>query len=539
MKFAVWTGLFATLVGLTFSGCARHQTTAQMAKESGTLILGNGAEPEDLDPQIITAFTDQNVANALFEGLTAIDETTSQAVPAAAASWSVSPNGLVWTFHLRPGLTWTNGEPLTAGDFIRSWQRILNPKLGSEYAYVLYPIRNAEAYNSGARTDVSTLGLEAPDAQTIVITLERPTAYLPSLVSLAAWFPVNSRVLARFDALERRGTAWTRPENFVGNGPFILKSWKPNDSIVVVKNPAYWGAGAVHLSAIKFLPIESPDVEEHDYRAGQIHVTSGLPATKLASYRETHPSELRVDPFLQTFFLRFNVTRAPFGDPRVRQALSLAIDREAISRAVLFGAFPAAHSLTPANCGGYTPRASIGTDVARARALLAEAGFPDGKGFPAFEVQARNNEIQPKVVEAIQAQWKKALGITITIASTEQKTYLQNQQTLTYSVSMAAWAGDFLDPVTFLNLFVGKSGLNWTGWSNARYDHLIEAAGAALTSPERFERFQEAEALLLSEGPITPLYFGAQTYLIDPSVRGWPPSLLGLHRFARVSFVSP
>ena len=242
---------------------------------------------------------------------------------------------------------------------------------------------------------------------------------------------------------------------------------------------------------------------------------------------------------LQTFFLRFNVTRPPFGDPRVRQALSLAIDREAISRAVLFGAFPPAHSLTPPNCGGYTSRATVGTDIARARALLAEAGFPEGRGFTAFEVQARNNEIQPKVVEAIQEQWKKALGITITIASTEQKTFLQNQQSLNYTVSMSGWVGDFVDPVTFLNLFMSTSGTNWTGWANPRYDRLLEAAAAARTQAERFEDFQKAEALLLTEGPISPLYHGASTYLIDPSVKGWAPSLLGYHRYTQIHFATP
>ena len=539
MKRSVLAFLVAIAAALVPLGCARHETSAQIARESGMLILGNGAEPEDLDPHVVTAFTDGNILEALFEGLTGIDEATSEVVPAAAQRWSVSADALVWTFHLRPGLRWSNGEALTAADFIRSWQRILLPKLGSEYAYLLYPIKNAEAYNTGSLKDPSALGLKAPDERTVVITLERPTAYLPTLVALSPWYPVNPRVLARFNALESRGTAWTRPGNLVGNGPFLLKSWSPNDSIVVVKNPAYWGADSVTLSAIKFLPIESPDVEEHDYRAGQIHVTNALPSTKLATYRETRPGELRTDPLLQTFFLRFNVTRPPFGDPRVRQALSLAVDREAISRAVLFGAFPPAHSLTPPNCGGYTSRATVGTDIARARALLAEAGFPEGRGFPAFEVQARNNEIQPKVVEAIQEQWKKALGITITIASTEQKTFLQNQQSLNYTVSMSGWVGDFVDPVTFLNLFMSTSGTNWTGWANPRYDRLLEAAAAARTQAERFEDFQKAEALLLTEGPISPLYHGASTYLIDPSVKGWAPSLLGYHRYTQIHFATP
>ena len=519
---------------LALPGCVRRETPAAAAVRAQTLLLGNGAEPEDLDPQVVTAYTDQNILLALFEGLTAIDEKSSQAVPAAALSWEASADGLVWTFHLRAGLRWSNGERLTADDFVRSWRRMLLPAFAAEYAYLLYPIRNAEAFNQGRLSDPSSLGMSAPDAQTVRIELARPTPYLPVLAALPPWYPVNPRVLERFGAMSKRGTAWTRPGNLVGNGPFTLGEWQPNSRIVVARNEKYWNAEAVTLHQVVFFPTENPDAEERDFRAGQLHVTYALPVAKIAAYRRDSPDRLRVDPFLQTYFLRFNVRRAPLDDPRVRRALSLAIDRDAIAGRVLSSGYPPAHSFTPPDCGGYTARARVELDASQARKLLAEAGHPGGKGIPPIEVQARNDEVQQPVMEAIQAMWGRELGIRVTLVSLEQKTWLQNQQTLNYSVSTAGWAGDFLDPVTFLDLFVTGGGNNWTGWGDSAYDGLIGAAARESDPRARFEIFQKTESLLLEEGPVAPLYFGAHSYLIQPTVKGWKPALLGYHRYAYV-----
>jgi oligopeptide transport system substrate-binding protein len=260
-------------------------------------------------------------------------------------------------------------------------------------------------------------------------------------------------------------------------------------------------------------------------------VTYSVPVGKIAAYGRDAPDSLRVDPFLQTFFLRFNVTRAPFDDPRVRRALSLAIDRDAIARRVLSGAYPAAHSITPPNCGGYTARSGVGTDAELARRLLAEAGHPGGRGIGAFEVLVRNDEVQPPVMEAIQAMWGKELGIHATLATIEQKTWIQNQQTLNYAVSTSSWAGDFLDPVTFLDLFVTGGGHNWTGWGDGEYDRLIGQAAVERDQTRRLDLFQAAEAILLGRGPVAPLYFGAHSYLILPVVHGWAPAELGYHRY--------
>ncbi|MDD3179748.1 MAG: peptide ABC transporter substrate-binding protein [Opitutaceae bacterium] len=527
-----WSILLALTLAVTLGGgCSRRESPAEAGIRSQTLLLGNGAEPQDLDPHVVTAYTDQNILLALFEGLTAIDEKTSEPVPAAAESWTVSPDGLTYAFHLRAGLRWSDGEPLTADDFVQSWRRLLSPALAAEYAYLLYPVKNAAAFNAGKIADPAALGFAAPDPHTVVVSLERPTPYLPALTAQPSLFPVNPRVLRQFDALSRRGTDWTRPGNLVGNGPFQLKEWSPNARLVMEKNPLYWDAAKTRLRRIIFYPTENPDVEERDFRAGQLHLTYALPLAKVDSYRRNDPAKLRLDPFLETFFLRFNVTRPPLDQPKVRQALARAIDRTALTRNLLRGSRQPAHSFTPPDCAGYTARAGVPDDFGAARQLLAEAGFPDGRGLPVLEVQVRNDEIHAKTLEAIQAMWRRELGITITIAPVEQKTWVQNQQSLNYAISTARWVGDFVDPVTFLDLFAGGGGSNWTGWANPDYDRLLAQAAATANPRTRYELFQQAEALLLEASPVAPLFFGARIGLIHPAVKNWRPALLGFHRY--------
>ncbi len=506
---------------------------------TGTLLVGNPAEPQDLDPQLLTAGTEYDIIVALCEGLCVLDERTSQPEPAAAAAWEVSADGLVYTFHLRPAARWSNGDPLTAQDFVASWRRALTPAFASENAYLLYPLKNAAALNAGRLADFSLLGAEARDDHTLRLTLESPTPYLPALTALPVWFPVNPRVLAKFGALNERHPAWTRPENFVGNGPFTLTEWTPNARLVATKSPTYWDAARVRLDRIIFLTTESTDVDERNFRAGQVHITAGLPAAKIDNYRATNPAALRTDPFLQAIFLRFNTTRPPFTDARVRRAFSLAIDRDAIANRVLRGGQAPARSFTPPNLAGYTARASVPTDFATARRLLAEAGFPGGRGLPVLDLQVRNDQAQPKVAEVLQARWKKELGVDLTISQLEQKTWFQNQQNLDYTLAGAGWIGDFVDPVTFLGLFVSGGGNNWTGWADAAYDDLLARAARAPDPAARFGFFQQAEARLLEQAPVAPVFFGVRNYLIHPAVHGWEPSLLGQHQYKKVYLQSP
>lgn len=536
MRRSFLLSLCLAFLGLALlPACSKRETPVEAGIRTQTLHLGNGAEPQTLDPHLVAAYTDQNILLALFEGLCALDERTSQPVPAAATSWDVSADGLVYTFHLRPGLQWSDGTPLTAGDFVFAWRRALDPAFAAEYAYLLYPLKNAAALNAGTLTDPTQLGVAAPDDRTLRVTLERPTPYLPALTANPVWFPVSALALAAHGDATTRANPWARPGTLVSNGAFTLAEWVPNAHVKVARNPRYWDAATVRLAAIYFYPTENPDTEERSFRAGQLHLTAAVPATKLATYRAENPAALRVDPFLQTIFLRFNTTRPPFDSPAVRRAFALAIDRAAITRSVLRDANPPAPHFTPPHCGGYTARATVSTDFTAARALLAEAGFPGGQGLPVIQLQVRNDAQQPGMAEVLQALWVRELGVRLEITTLEQKTWVQNQQTLDYMISGAGWIGDFADPVTFLDLFVSHGGNNWTGWRDQAYDDLIARAAATADPAARLELFQQAEARLLDQAPITPVFFGAATYLIHPSVHGWEPALLGFHQYKKIS----
>jgi oligopeptide transport system substrate-binding protein len=516
------------------TGCARRETPAEAGRRTGTLLLGNGAEPQDLDPQTSVAIADDNILIALFEGLTCIDERTSQAVPGVAERWEASADGHRYTFHLRPDARWSNGDPVTAGDFVYSFHRILSPALGSEYAYLLYPIRNAEAFNTGKLKDFDAVGVRARDDRSLELTLDRPCPYLPALAAQPAWYPVHRATIEKFGPMDRRGTAWTRPGHLVGNGAFMLEEWHPNARIVVRRNPAYWDAGRNRLQAVVFFPTDDVAADESSFRAGQVHVTNDLLPDRIAHYRATAPEELRIDPLSQTYFLRFNVTRPPLNDPRVRQALAQAIDRAALARDVLQGSRQAAYALTPPDTGGYTPAAHEPSDFTAARALLAAAGYPGGRGFPPLEIQLFTDAINTKVLEAIQQMWHRELGIQVTLANQDFRVYLDNLRTLSYQVALSRWFGDYDDPSTYLDLFKTGGGNNWTGWGDPAYDRSEDQANAMLDPVRRTALLQQAEARLITAAPIAPLFYGTRTYLIQPYVRGWPPSLLAVHRYQYV-----
>ena len=535
MRLRRFVALFWFLAGLlTLAGCSRRETPVEAGIRTHTLLVGNAAEPADLDPHLASILNDQIIVNTLFEGLTLLDERTTNPLPAVAESWQAAPDGLVWTFRLRDGLQWSNGDPLVADDFVQSWRRILSPEFASDNAWYLFALKNAEAFNARKLTDPAAVGFAAPDARTLVLTLERPIPYLPALVSLPAWFPVNPRVLAKFEAMGKRGTAWTRPGNLVSNGAFTLAQWTPNARIVLEKNARHREAAQNRLERVVFFPIENPDVEERDFRAGQLHVTFNLPVTKIAAWQKQDAARLRADPTLQANFLRFNTSRPPLNDQRVRRALSLAIDRAALASSVLQGSRAPARALTPPGTGGYTARAAVETNLEEARQLLTAAGHPGGKGLAAIDIQCRNDEIMPRLAEALQQMWQRDLGVRTTISQVEQKTWIQNQQTLNYGISTAAWTADFPDPITFLGMFTTNSAYNWTGWTHPDYEKLLNTAAATADPMQRFEILQQAEALLLTEAPIAPLHFGAQTYLIHPAVKGWDPAPLVFRRFQKV-----
>ena len=522
------------LAVLALAGCTKRETPAESGIKTQTLLVGNRAEPSDLDPDTITVYTDSHIAYALFEGLTKLDAKTSLAAPLLATSWDISPDGKVYTFHLRPEARWSDGDRVTAEDFVYSYHRMLSPAFAGIYSYMLWPIRNAQAFNSGKLTDFSQVGLKAIDDHTLEVSLEKPTPYLPALASHTTWLPVQKKTIEKFGRMDEKGTKWTRPGNLVGNGAFMLTEWVPNSRIVVVKNPKYWDAANTRLNRIEFYPFEKPEIEDLNFRSGQLHTTYGLPMAKVPAYRTHVPLDLRVDPILSTFYLFFNCTKPPFDNPKVRLALAYAVDRDALSRDVTNGVYPPAHSLVAPNCGGYTSRAQIPDDPAKARQLLAEAGYPGGVGLPPIEVIIFQDEVSIRMTEAIQAMWQKELGVHVTIAQQEVKTNYQNQQTKNYSIAFSGWIADYADPNTFLGTMVSDCGNNYAGWSNKEYDRLIAEASTTADNATRLEIFQKAEAILLGDTPIVPLYIQPNVYAISPAVHGWTTTVVGFHEWNRI-----
>jgi len=526
--------LAGVLLPLLLIGCTPRESRIEQGNREGVLHKAIGAEPRDLDPHLVSAYTDMQVVLAFFEGLVAVEEETSKVVAACATSWEVSDDGLTWTFHLQEGLQWSDGEPLTAATFRDSFIRALTPDLASEYAYVLYPIKGAATFNAGEITDPATLGVAALDPVTLQITLEQPTPMLASILTLPVAYPVPLHVIDALGGRTDRANRWTRPEHIVGNGPFRLTAWQPQSHITSERNPHFRNADDVGLNGVTFYPFENAVTQEAAFRAGQLHMTSEVPLTKVASYRAESPEFLRVDPFVLTGFIRFNTTRPPLDDVRVRRALAMAIDRAALAANVFRGGEEAAYRLTPPDTAGYTSEAMLPHDPDQARALLAAAGFPQGEGFPELEIMSRAREINQSLIEAVQQMWRAELGISVNIAMKEQRVWLDQESHLNYDISNARWIGDYVEPYTFLELFLSYSGNNNTGWSNPAYDDALQRAASIADDAARYALYQKAEALLLEDAPIAPVYHGTQVYLIRPEVEGWPPALLGFHRYQRI-----
>lgn len=526
--------LAGLLTALTLAGCWSRESPVERGNREQVLHRSLGADVAELDPHIVTGLPEFNVVSALFEGLVGEDPHDLHPVPGVAESWEVSPDLLRYTFHLRADAKWSNGEPVTAQDFLNAYKRVLSPELGADYAAMLYVVQNAEAYHKGSLREFSSVGFATPDSRTFVITLDHPTPYFLTLLSHPVWYPVHLPTVERTGSAYRRGNPWTRPENFVGNGPFTLKEWRPDRVIIVEKNAYYWDAANVRLHAIHFHPSASIDAEERAFRAGQLHITEALPVSKVDAYRRDRPEVLRIDPFLDTYFYRINVTRPVLNEAKVRRALSLAIDRKAIVENITRGGQMPAYSFTPPGTAGYEPPHGAASDPAAARALLAEAGYPEGRGLPTLEILINSSGNHRVIAEAVQEMWRRELGVSTSIINMEQKTLLAARRSLDFQILRSDWAGDYLDPATFLNVFSGNSGNNHTGWSNQEYDALLYQAARTPNQAERYELFSRAETILLRDAPIIPLYYYTTVRLVHPAVHGWYPTLLDRHPYKYV-----
>lgn len=525
--------LLTACLALVAVGCKPAKTRVQVANEEQILLLGNGGEPQGLDPHKVEGVMEHHVLMALYEGLTGVDPKTLKPTPGQAERWEISPDKKTYTFFIRKDANWSNGDPVTADDFAQSFVRILTPSLGSHYAEMLHCIKNAKPFNAGELKDPSQLGIRVIDAKTLELTLECPTPYLLSMMGLHyTWWPVHMATIKKFgDPYALDNTAWTRPENSVVNGPFVLTEWKPNNIIRVRRNTNYWDNATVKLNGIDFFPIDSADSEERSFRAGQLHATETLLPTKIAVYKKENPGVLRIDPYLANYFYRLNVTDPVLKDKRIRHALSMALDRQAIVDTVTRGDQRPAFALTPPDTMGYTSTAQLKFDVEGAKKLLAEAGYPDGKGLPPIEIHYNTLETHKAVAEAVQQMWRKNLGVEVTLRNEEWKVYMATQNQTNYMVSRAGWTGDYVDPNTFLSTFLSYAGNNRTGWNNPEYDRLVEAAMCMADEQERTKTLQAAEAILLDDLPLIPIYYYTRVHLVSPDVKGWYPNLLDQHPY--------
>lgn len=528
-----WRGItrWALAAGgaITFSvltSCSKHETAVVAGLRTQTLHVGNGVEPQGLDPQTTTGASDWSVQRTIFEGLMNSDPVTGQLIPGVAMRWEISPDLLRYTFYLRPEARWSDGKPVVADDFIRTAQRALSPALAAEIATDFFWLAGARAYYEGKDRDFSKVGIRMVDALTLEYRLAEPLPFFLELLRTRMGTPVPIDVISEHGGAEKRGTAWTRPAHLVGNGPFVLKEWVQNKSIVVEKSPTYWDRDRVKLQRIVFHPVENAETEEMMFRAGQLHVTANVPPTRIETWRRDKPESLWLEPEQRVRFLVVNPKRTPLDDVRVRRALALAIDRTQITR-VLGGGRVAARSLAPTSGVDFVAQEQFQDDPATARALLAEAGYAGGKGFKKLEILLPNRGNARLLVEMLQEMWRKNLGIEISLNIQEWGVYIDSENNGQYDIAYDGW--NMPHPYLFYDLNRSGSLLTRYLWSSAEYDGLLVQAARAPTPAAEAVVYAQLEAVLAREMPVIPLHFEVSTYLLHPSVRGWHTNPKTIH----------
>tara|TARA_B100001123_G_scaffold445364_2_gene596746 strand:+ start:581 stop:2266 length:1686 start_codon:yes stop_codon:yes gene_type:complete len=523
-----WAGCLMAFCCL--AGCG-GETEVEKATSEGILIMGNSSEPKGIDPHIVSGVLENNVIRSLFEGLVIEHHSKNgEYLPGVAKKVEHDGNSTVWTFHLREEARWSDGEPLTSEDFMFSFQRILTPSLGSDYSFMLYYIEGAEDFHKGETTDFTTVGVTAPNDHTLRVKLRGPLPFLPEITKHYTWFPVPKHVVLDHGKMGEPFTDWTKPGNLVCNGPFKLKSWRINDHIEVERNPEYWDAENVGINGIRFLPINNSYTETRMFFSGQLHLTYRVPPEMIAYSAEHYPENLRTEPWIATYFIRCNVDRDAFKDKRVRKAFSMTIDQQSIIDNVTLGKQLPATGIVPA-FGDYPASKQVSFNPEAARKLLAEAGYPNGEGLPDIEFLTTDQDSAKALAEALQAMWLEHLGVTIKIRQLEWTTYLDTMFKQEYDLAAGGWVGDYLDPLTFLDMWIEGGGNNRTGWSNEKFEALLAEVQKTGDKGLRYKKLKEAEELFLEERPVLPIYWYTRNYLISRDVQGWNPLILDNHPY--------
>lgn len=513
------------VLALVVTGCASGSKNESGANNN-EFRINLASEPPTLDPAQATDQVSFTVINAIYEGLTIIDE-NGNVQPGIAEKWDVSEDGKTYTFTIRSDAKWNNGDPITAHDFEFSWKRALDPKLvpkPSQYAYQMYYIEGAEAYNTGSGS-VDDVKIKATDDHTLVVTLNAPTVYFESLLSTAIYFPVHQSVT------ENEAFA-AAADTMITNGPFTMTEWKRNTSIVLEPSESYYARDDIKFAKVSFTMVNDSNSELNMYETGKLdyagYPTGALPTDQFASLKEKYPNEFQIKGTASLYYYLINTTEAPFTNEKIRQALSLSIDRAAITEKVTLGGQIPAYGLVPPGIKGVEDEYRnevddnyFQEDLELAKQLLAEGLAEEGlTELPAFSLTFNTNELHQKVAEAVVDMWSNNLGVNAQIGNEEWGVFLDNRTAMNYQVARAGWGADYNDPISFIGLFTSKSGNNNTGYANAEYDALVSQVDQSTDAAERVRLMAEAEKMIIDSHSIIPIYYYSTVYLMKPDVKG-------------------
>lgn len=486
-----------------------------------------------MDPHKSAYLFEATIEHDLYEGLV-IYAPGGGLAGGAAKSWDISPDGTIYTFHLRPGLRWSNGEPLTAEDFVYSFRRLVDPATKSPSATLATPVKNAEEISTGKNAKVEQLGIEAVGSDVVRITLRTPTPYFISALTNSCFAPVNRK------AVLQSGGTLGQPQTSITNGAYLLDTWSPGSRLVLKKNPYYWDAAHVQIAEVHYLPMPEASKEFQLYLDGQLDITWDVPADQIAKLRASRSNEFKLFPFFGDYYYGFDMKALPFKDnPKLRQALAMAIDREAITSEITGGGELPAYSWVPPGLPGYEIQTvewkSLPTEMqARAKQLYSEAGYGPDKPLK-VQVHMGDSEVRRKVFAAAAKQWKDVLGV---MASPTTEEFILGSQADPAVGHMTAlgWNADYADANAFLEIWKSDSSDNSTGYSNHAYDLLINEAALQKNSAERSRKLAQAERLLLNDMPIIPLYDSVLKKMVRPNVIGYSPNVLGYAYSKDISF---
>ncbi|MDM2928360.1 ABC transporter substrate-binding protein [Citrobacter sp. Cm046] len=524
-KVLTFTLLAVCLMSINGVAWAANVPTGTPLAEQQELVRNNGSEPASLDPHKVESNVEFNLISDMFDGLVSVN-LQGEIEPRLASSWENKDN-TVWTFHLRPGITWSDGSAITAQDVVWSWQRLVSPQTASPYASYLGNMHVANALDIAlGKKEPATLGVKALNDTTLEITLTQPTAAFLAMLAHPSLVPLDKVLISRF------GDKWTRPEHFVSSGAYKLSQWVVNERIVAVRNTHYWDDQHTVIDKVTYLPISSEAADVNRYKAGEIDIVFSVPVNQFAQLKKTMGDELRVSPLLSTYYYQFNTTRAPFNDRRVRRALNMALDKEIIAQKVMAQGQREAWVISQPEIGGvklHAPEyAAWPRDkrIAEAKKLLAAAGF--GPEHPlSLNLLYNTFETHQRIAIAASSMWKKNLGVEVKLQNQEWKTMLDTMHTGNFDVVRYAWIADYDDASSFLNIFRTGDSENTTKYSNPAYDEAMLNAAKAGSLDERGKYYQQAEDILGEDVPAIPVYHYVHTHLVKPWVGGFAPDNRG------------